>query len=68
MAVPRRPQKVGDVVIDRSFHVWTQHGDKWKCVICGGVTKHPSINGNVERYELLTDEERLMSPFIEVVK
>lgn len=52
---------------NRSVHIWKSHGLKWKCVLCGGITNHPTINGDVEKYEPLTPEERDLCPFIEVI-
>ncbi len=49
--------------INRSLHVWQRLPDgRWKCVLCGGVAKTPTLNGDPDTFEALTDEERRQCP------
>lgn len=61
--VNRRVQVVGQAGLDRAKHVWYKIADgRWKCVICGGVSKVPSSDDRPDRIEELTDTERAMCP------
>jgi hypothetical protein len=57
-------QSVGQRRIpDRTLHVWRKNGHGWwKCVLCGGVSRRPTMDGLPEKWEPLTDEERGLSP------
>ncbi len=61
-SVPSTYQIVGQKArIDRAYHVWKRHKDKtWKCVICGGVVKIPTVNELPDRYEKLTEDEKAL--------
>jgi hypothetical protein len=70
----RRFQQVGDLLVERTDHVWYARVDcgrvvAWKCVLCGAVTSkvppfYPTPDGWVpEGVEALTAEERGMCPF-----
>lgn len=49
---------------DRVLHVWyrLKGTARWKCVLCGGVSRTPSDEAVPDYYEPLTDEERAMCP------
>lgn len=59
--------------IDRTDHVWIEltggpHCGKYKCCLCGGITKEPPRFPTPSRWlppewEPLTDEERELCPY-----
>jgi hypothetical protein len=58
-----RIQRITDQRVYHSSHVWMGVGEgKWKCVLCGGITKCPTDTGGCERYEALTESERRECP------
>ncbi len=60
-----RYQTVGQKeIIDRKYHVWKKNksNGSFKCVLCGGVTKMPTLNEICEKYEYLDEEERGLCP------
>jgi hypothetical protein len=59
----RAYQSAKDKTVDRGWHVWRPHpGGRYKCVICGGVTKMPTNEDACDTYEHLTTEERHACP------
>lgn len=53
---------------DRSDHIWFRKDGKWKCALCGAITRSkPSRptppNWMPERYDELTPEDRSHAPF-----
>lgn len=49
--------------IRREHHVWRELSDgRFRCVLCGGVAREPSVNEMADGYEKLTDEDRALSP------
>lgn len=54
-------QIVGQKRLIRNLHIWkTLDAERWKCVLCGGVTKTPSDSNPPEKFEPLSEEEREM--------
>ncbi len=54
--------------VDRSKHCFAFLGGRWKCLLCGGITRQLPPNPEPadwipDRYEPLTDEERQRVPF-----
>lgn len=51
-------------LLDRGIHIWVRRPltEDCKCILCGGITRRPSVNDLCQRYERLTDEERAMYP------
>jgi hypothetical protein len=61
---PTAPQFVGDQHINRKRHVWAViKDDLAKCVICGAITKTPTVNDVATKYAKLNDYERSLCPF-----
>lgn len=57
------PQFVGDKFVDRFLHVWKRQKDeRYKCILCGGVTTDPSRNDLPSHFEKLASEERTLCP------
>lgn len=49
--------------LNRSKHVWVKTPTgRWKCVLCGAITREPSDDCEPDCYEDLTDEERAVCP------
>lgn len=45
--------------VDRTRHVWMRAGKRrFKCVLCGGVSSEPSMEGLPEKFERLTAREK----------
>lgn len=60
-------QTVDEKKPERTDHIWFKKNGVWKCCLCGGVTRTPPPFPTperwvAERYEKLTDEERLLDP------
>jgi hypothetical protein len=48
----------------RGRHLWVSHpGGDWKCVLCGGVAREPTLDDLPDRFEPLTDQERALCPW-----
>lgn len=57
-------QRVGDADVNRRCHVWRRlEVAKWKCVLCGGISRAPTDNAECVRYEKLTEEDKDMCPY-----
>lgn len=49
--------------VDRKLHVWSPRPNgEFICVLCGGVTRTPTLSDPPERVEPLTDQERVLCP------
>lgn len=56
-------QVAGQEPVDRTLHVWRPlEDDEYKCVLCGGISRHPSSRCDVLRYAPLTDQDRRACP------
>ena len=60
-------QVVGQRPVERTQHVWVklEKGHRFKCVLCGLVTRRPTDNcgpRDGEHYESLTPAERALCP------
>lgn len=53
---------------DRKDHVWLRLANRWKCVLCGGLTAnvppaYPTpATWRPDDYEVVTEEERALCP------
>jgi len=66
-------QKVGDDGLKRYDHVWFKRNGRWKCCLCGAVTRkmpppHRLLSDKTadtwlpQTFESLTDQERALCP------
>ena len=70
------PQLVGDKIVHRNDHVWLlgENGRPNKCVLCGAITRatppyYPTSNKwQPDDYEVLTQAERDLCPYVEKVQ
>jgi len=61
---PPAPQFVGDKRVNRLYHVWLiLEGDLCKCVVCGAMTRTPTVDDLAEAYLPVTEYEKQLCPF-----
>lgn len=67
---PSHPQFVEDQGASRRWHIWDRQDDgKFLCVLCGGVTRVPSLDDLPDwGFRELTMRDRRLGRFIDVDK